>query len=91
MLQCPKCHAKQSALTLRSEFHCPNCGATLMSNALSLGIIGMLLLFVPTFLLPTTGWPWAAELAAYLALGALTIPILLPFVRLKLDSGTRDP
>lgn len=46
----------------------------------------MALAFIPTFLLPTSGWSFLSELLAYLAVGVLIVAVLTPFVRISLDA-----
>lgn len=82
MMECPHCRAKQSLWRLRTEFACSRCGGQIRSNAMSLGIIGIALASVATFLLPSSGWSLIAEVLGYLAVSAMVVLLLLPFVRL---------
>ena len=54
---------------------------------MSLGTVGMVIASVPSFLLPSSGWSFFAELSAYLAMGGVVALLLLPFVRLPESAG----
>lgn len=53
---------------------------------MSLGIVGIALASIVTFLLPTSRWSLIPELLAYLAVGAVVVAVLLPFVQLVKDA-----
>jgi hypothetical protein len=50
---------------------------------MSLGIVGIALASIVTFLPPTSGWPLISEPLAYLAVSAVIVALLLPFVQLE--------
>lgn len=85
LLACPRCGSRQGLLSLRNQYECQTCHARLRTNSMSLGIVGMALAFIPTFLLPTSGWNFLSELLAYLVVGVLIVAVLSPFVRISLD------
>lgn len=80
VLNCPACGAKQSLLRLRPEFQCASCHEKLRSNSLGLGMIGLIVSFLPSFLW-FDGWLGSVALAAVLVL------VLTPFVRITLAGG----
>lgn len=83
MHKCPHCGAEQRPWRLRSEFVCESCGGHIRSNAMSLGIIGIILASVLTSFVPTTEWSLSVALLAYFGVSAFVVGALMPFVHLE--------